>query len=40
MKKCVLFVDDEQNMLDALRRMLRPMTVEWACTSPAAATRP
>ena len=29
MKKCVLFVDDEQNMLDALRRMLRPMTVEW-----------
>ena len=29
MKKSVLFVDDDQNMLDALRRMLRPMALDW-----------
>jgi HD-like signal output (HDOD) protein/CheY-like chemotaxis protein len=26
-----LFVDDEQNILDGLRRMLRPMAKEWRC---------
>ena len=26
-----LFVDDEQNILDGLRRMLRPMAGEWRC---------
>jgi len=29
MKKRVLFVDDEPNVLDGLRRMLRPMRNEW-----------
>ena len=28
-KKTILFVDDEQNILDGLRRMLRPMRKEW-----------
>lgn len=29
MKRKVLFVDDEPNVLDGLRRMLRPMAKEW-----------
>jgi putative nucleotidyltransferase with HDIG domain len=29
MKKRILFVDDEPNVLNALRRMLRPMRTEW-----------
>ncbi|MCP4810440.1 MAG: response regulator, partial [Proteobacteria bacterium] len=28
-KKTILFVDDEQRILDGLRRMLRPMRHEW-----------
>jgi len=31
-KRNVLFVDDEQNVLDGLRRMLRPMRSEWNMT--------
>jgi len=30
MKRRILFVDDEANVLDGLRRMLRPMRKEWA----------
>jgi putative nucleotidyltransferase with HDIG domain len=30
-KKKVLFVDDEPNVLAGLRRMLRPMQSEWSC---------
>jgi HD-like signal output (HDOD) protein len=29
MKKCVLFVDDEPNVLSGIRRMLRPLHQEW-----------
>ena len=29
MKRRVLFVDDEPNVLDGLRRMLRPLRDEW-----------
>jgi CheY-like chemotaxis protein len=29
MKKRVLFVDDERNVLDGLKRMLRDMRHEW-----------
>jgi putative nucleotidyltransferase with HDIG domain len=29
MKKCILFVDDERNVLDGLRRLLRPMRNDW-----------
>lgn len=31
-KRKILFVDDEQNILDGLRRMLRPMRKEWDMT--------
>lgn len=31
-RKHILFVDDEQNVLDGLRRMLRPMRSEWDMT--------
>ena len=30
--KRILFVDDEPNVLDGLRRMLRPMRKEWETT--------
>ena len=29
MSKRILFVDDETNILDGLRRMLRPLRQEW-----------